>query len=603
MAFFSFGKKDKNPKQAPEPEAKAPLAPPPIQTPPPPENVPAVKPPPPPGTMPGIKPPQPSGLIPSGGIIHGAATTQPMSIPRGPNGGIKPNRPSAPPVKSSTQRLVLSGLTGGKMTATKPMVSPGASGLINLPVGMILRCLPPDVLAGDISQFEASGAAATEVGLPLNTILNQLPSGKIEMPFQDIIANFPPGFLKPAEEIASHLPTLISLPLMDVVMRIPPDLLSLRTDQRDVDAAVANMADPFTEEALREQSRRAQGHANIVDENQVSHAEEFVPQASSTPSRSFIPPARPQTSALPATTPPAPPVTPAIPTLPTLPSQSKVMPPSGPLPPRSTVAPSLQAKMAGPSSIEDVPMSPKIAKPSASQAIQPPRPPAFRAVSEPLPPAALTPMAPPVPAASAQSGLILGRQTPVPFEPPTAPVAPIPPAISAMPEPVTPAAPAFTFTTPEPIAPAAEKPTLPPDKNADDLQRLAALAMKEIGDDLPGSVTKIETVPPETLKPEVPPFETTKPVPPAAATPGSGQIGSWLCGHREAQGCGRFHETPGPDGTRRHARSRVEPHDRPPRTFPAQHHDEGSVAASGRSSARDTVRARRFFRRGGDQPQ
>ncbi len=130
------------------------------------------------------------------------------------------------------------------------------------PIGMILRCLPAEVLAGDLAEFEANGSAATEIGLPMNMILGQLPSGKVEMTMQDLVPHFPPGYLQPTEAIGNYLQTIISLPLMDVVMRIPPDLLALRPDQKDVDAAVINMADPFTEEILREQAEAARRGAD-----------------------------------------------------------------------------------------------------------------------------------------------------------------------------------------------------------------------------------------------------------------------------------------------------------------------------------------------------
>ena len=101
----------------------------------------------------------------------------------------------------------------GKMTSTRPLNPTGAASanLINLPAGMILRCLPPELLAAPLADFEASGAAATEVGLPMNTILSQLPSGKVELTVRDAIARFPEGFVLPQEEIAAQLGTMISL--------------------------------------------------------------------------------------------------------------------------------------------------------------------------------------------------------------------------------------------------------------------------------------------------------------------------------------------------------------------------------------------------------
>jgi hypothetical protein len=191
------------------------------------------------------------------------------------------------------------------------------TGRINLPIGMILRSLPPEVLVADLSEFEASGAAAIEIGLPMNLILGQLPSGKVEIPLGELVPHFPPGYLQPTQSIASYLPNLVNLPLMDVVMRIPPDLLALRPDQKDVDSSVINMADPFTEEILREQAeaaRRPAPETNIIDESQVTPAEEFVPRDRAS-SSGFIPPLRPTAATAPVPAPPAP--TPPVPPAPT----------------------------------------------------------------------------------------------------------------------------------------------------------------------------------------------------------------------------------------------------------------------------------------------
>ena len=281
MALFSFGKKDKNPPEVSAPVAKTQPTPPKIQNPP--QT----------GSFPTVKPPQPTGLMPASPPPSGTATTQPMPMPRTGSTGLKPTKPGVP--SRSTQRIVLPTTPGSRVTTTKPLslgaASP-ATGRINLPMGMILRCLPPEVLAEEISKFEANGSVATEIGLPMNMILGQLPSGKVEIPFQDLLPHFPPGFLQPPDALANYLTAPINLPLMDVVMRIPPDLLALRPDQKDVDSSVINMADPFTEEILREQAEasRRQNQANIIEESQAPQ-EEFVPRAGITPP--VAPPRRP----------------------------------------------------------------------------------------------------------------------------------------------------------------------------------------------------------------------------------------------------------------------------------------------------------------------
>ena len=365
-----------------------------------------------------------------------------------------PPRPVSPPAEGqknrSTQRLVVTANATGKMASTRTLGNGGA--LINLPAGMILRCLPPEMLAAPLAEFEASGAAATEVGLPMNAILSQLPSGKVELPVQDVIAEFPPGFLKPEGEIAEHLRSMINLPLMDVVMRIPPDLLAVRPDQKDVDASVKRMADPFTEDAVARAAAPplppipsiAPSEARIVEEEQQeAGSEEFVPQEG-TPSpggepartlvpvaatRSFIPPPRNAS-------------------MPLLQETASL---SGRPVARTTPMPGRVAP-----ATEEVPMPPGPRQLSASQILGVPRP----SVSPPVPTPSIT-------GASASGPLEPRAPGGTGITPPsTVPQIPPATATTVMPD----------FAKPAPAPPPA------PDANADELQRLAALAMAQIGD-------------------------------------------------------------------------------------------------------------------------
>jgi hypothetical protein len=409
--------------------------------------------------MPAIKPPQPSGLMPAIGMPKNTVTTQPMSMPA---------RPVAPPVapnqkQRATQRLILTTNAAGKMTSSRPLPSVGGgSGAVNLPIGMILRCLPPEMLSSTLAEFESSGAAATEIPLPINSILSQLPSGKVELPVRDLIAKFPPGFLKSSQEIASYLPILASLPLMDVVMRIPPDLLAVRSDQKDVDPNVRRMADPFSEDTMRQAAAPKPTEARIVDESQVPPTEEFVPQASVPASRSFVPPPR--------TAPPAPLLqqTSSLSGRPmlraTAPMPGRILPPA-----------------------EEIPVPPRPPQLSASQMLGVPRP--------SIAPPTLTPQPP------------YGTTTTGPLEPK---IAAEPPPVPQIP-PVMP-----TSTTPVPVSMAA---SLPPDPNAGELQRLAALAMAEIetGPVPEKPEEKLEEKPP-VAPPAPEPEEPAASVSPAAPT-------------------------------------------------------------------------------------
>jgi hypothetical protein len=375
------------------------------------------------------------------------------------------------------------------------MGTPG--GRINLPIGMILRCLPPEVLADELSKFEANGTAATEIGLPMNMILGQLPSGKVEMALQDLVPHFPAGYLQPTESIASYLPNLVSLPLMDVVMRIPPDLLALRPDQKDVDASVINMADPFTEEILREQAEtaRQQSQTNIIDESQAPQ-EEFVPRDQAGTAKSVAPPRRPAAEPLipsrtaAATTWTAPPMPPAA-KLPTPPMSSLR---GSPAVPPSIPAPTYRSPSA----------SGQIPAPTRSTMALPTRPQGSGTPQIDVPP--LSQPSAPVPPVPRHTG-------PIPAPPPPRHTTSLPvprrtgsiPALSTQGQaPVTAAAPQAPVVVEKT---AAVVPAGAPDLNSDDLQRLAALAMAQMGE----SSEPAAEVPPEDAQPQAGPVFAAEP--------------------------------------------------------------------------------------------
>jgi len=454
------------------------------------------------GTGPTVKPPQPTGLLVPALSAAGSATTQPMGMPRPGAPGLKPVRTGAASTRS-TQRIVLPTPPGARATNTKALSSAASTGRINLPIGMILRCLPPEVLASDVSEFEANGSAATEIGLPMNMILGQLPSGKVEITLQDLIPHFPPGYLQATDAIASYLPNVVSLPLMDVVMRIPPDLLALRPDQKDIDASVINMADPFTEEILREQAEaaRRQSQPNIIEESQAPQ-EEFVPRDQAASSRSIpqsvAPPRRPTIEPLShsRTAATAPPPMPPVAKLPTPPS------PGGP-------RDSQRLGMAATGPVRSFATPSPIPVPARASGPLPPMP--------PPPPAALsTAPVPPVP-----------RHTgPIPAPPPPrhTTTLPVPRRTGSVPL-------AGTVPAPETPAPdetkAAPVVAHAPDEGVDDLQRLAALAMAQMGETdaapdaepeavaTPAPIAEPEPVP--QVEPPSAPAQATTPEP--AATP------------------------------------------------------------------------------------
>ncbi len=105
--------------------------------------------------------------------------TQPMAVPRTGMTGLKPPKPGTGQSTRSTQRIVLPTPPGGRPSNTKALASLAPGGKINLPIGMVLRSLPAETLAGNIADFEKTGAAATEIGLPMHTNLRPLPSVQV----------------------------------------------------------------------------------------------------------------------------------------------------------------------------------------------------------------------------------------------------------------------------------------------------------------------------------------------------------------------------------------------------------------------------------------
>ena len=380
--------------------------------------------------------------MPAVGTPRNTITTQPMGMPPRPAAPV----PAEGQKNRSTQRLVVTTNAAGKMTSTRPLNPVGAASanLINLPAGMILRCLPPELLAAPLADFEATGVAATEVGLPMNTILSQLPSGKVELTVRDAIARFPEGFVRPREEIAAQLDTMISLPLMDVVMRIPPDLLAVRPDQKDVDASVRRMADPFTEDELA----RAAAASAVPPSEPDAAVEETPPPDEPAPEESYVsqdaPPVPPPIAAtrsfIPAARNPSVPLLHQTATL----SGRPAVRPAASLPGRITP------------STAQVPMPPGPKQLSASQILGVPRP----TVGSPL-------VTPHIAGATASGPIESGPGTGI-TEPANVPQIPPVTATTVMP----------SSARPQP----APSESQPPNVNADELQRLAALAMAQIGD-------------------------------------------------------------------------------------------------------------------------
>jgi len=216
-----------------------------------------------------------------------AASSAPTSPPSAPYGG---NAPAGKARKRITQRLVLGGKgaeTGEINTGGGGLKIPGApspvvsqviptspyEGSVDVPLVNLLGYIPAEFVTMEHDALYQSEYAAQPVSLPLGVILPMLPSGKIEILAQDLYGYVPDGVMKTPEELGDYALSPVSLPLQEIISRIPPEAMILRSDQKQIDASVTQMDDPFSAEMLAaaaqevaQQEQEAPFDVNQVDE-------------------------------------------------------------------------------------------------------------------------------------------------------------------------------------------------------------------------------------------------------------------------------------------------------------------------------------------------
>ncbi|MEM9445082.1 MAG: helix-hairpin-helix domain-containing protein [Verrucomicrobiota bacterium] len=203
---------------------------------------------------------------------------QPAPLPQ----GLAPAKPPFPSGKKRiTQRISVPGASSSEAAAAHtPIVSSDAGlartqnvdlnsmGTVELPLAVVLPLISQSVLTSDVNSLLSSEAANYNLKLPLQSIIPMMPSGKIEFTHREISEGMPPNILVATEQMGEVAEEMISLPLSEVVMRVPPQYLSLRADQKMVDPSVSSMEDPFSEEKLRQmaEERAAAKAAGQVEE-------------------------------------------------------------------------------------------------------------------------------------------------------------------------------------------------------------------------------------------------------------------------------------------------------------------------------------------------
>jgi predicted regulator of Ras-like GTPase activity (Roadblock/LC7/MglB family) len=181
--------------------------------------------------------------------------------------------------KRVTQRLSLAGLSSaapasGKIKipaaaavpvqeTTSTPVAP-AEAVVEVPASVLLPHIPEAVLLGSASDLAAIPQAQSPFRLPLATMLTMLPSGKIEVTVGDLASWAPEGIMHPAEVLGEWASQTVLLPLREIVMRISPEMMALRRDQKQIDATVLSMDDPFSPEALKAKAEAARAAAEAA---------------------------------------------------------------------------------------------------------------------------------------------------------------------------------------------------------------------------------------------------------------------------------------------------------------------------------------------------
>jgi predicted regulator of Ras-like GTPase activity (Roadblock/LC7/MglB family) len=180
--------------------------------------------------------------------------------------------------KRVTQRLSLAGLNStapgsGKIkipAAATPVPEPPPApiapveAVAEVPASVLLPHIPEAVLLASAAELAASPQAQSPFRLPLGTILPMLPSGKLEVTVGDLASWAPEGIMHPPEVLGEWASQMASLPLPQIVMRISPEMMTLRRDQKQIDTMVLSMDDPFSPEALKAKAEAARAAAEAA---------------------------------------------------------------------------------------------------------------------------------------------------------------------------------------------------------------------------------------------------------------------------------------------------------------------------------------------------
>lgn len=189
-----------------------------------------------------------------GGLGVPVQITQRISLRPG-GGGPPPGAAPAKP-KKETQRFALSPAPTQQAPAETDAAVGDAQRLM-LPLGMVLRSLPPEVLSTDVGQLLARPAVAGgTVSVPLDQVLRQLPTGVVQFTFDVLQPQIPADMLQSPDQLATHWDRPIRLPLGEVVTRIPPQAMGRRGTLADQPAEFDSIEAPFRVQQPGPRARR-----------------------------------------------------------------------------------------------------------------------------------------------------------------------------------------------------------------------------------------------------------------------------------------------------------------------------------------------------------
>ena len=201
-----FGKKSEVPPVAP-PSSMKPPAPRPagVGTPPPIADFPS--------SIMGLKAPKPIGN-------KVAKSTQRIVLPAQKTGPLLPAVNRTGPLGSQkqmepTMRIMIPGKIKGAASSMNEGLK--ANDKVALPLSIAFRSLPPGVLS---EQAQTTVNSTDDFFIPLDLVVPQLPSGKIEFTVQQMLGFLPPEIFKSSDEIAGFMAGKVVLPMMEVFSRI-----------------------------------------------------------------------------------------------------------------------------------------------------------------------------------------------------------------------------------------------------------------------------------------------------------------------------------------------------------------------------------------------